>query len=1022
MLSLRLRDRHLPDNPPLEFVAEAVSPGRVRFRALGTLDLHRAGSGELRALLVQPKRLALFAYLVLASPPRLHRRDSLLALFWPESPEEQARRALRQALHFLRKAVGPDVIVSRGDDEVGVDASAVWCDVREFERALDAGRLEDALSLYRGHLLEGFHASGVSAEFEQWLEDGRSQLRDRAVRAALSLAEQAERDANETLATRWLRDVLRFDQGAEPAVRRLMVLLGGAGDRSGALRVYDEFVRHLGGLGAEVSPLPETRALAERLRLGRELVRPLGADTASTSGGTAPSSSRATPADTTDAVRAIGAGRQQHLGAAPVATPPAAPSTPPVRGPQLARWVAGTVGALAVVVAGAAVVRMAAASRDDAAKPTVIAVGAVDDRTGADSLGSARVLRDLLATDLARVPGLTVVSQTRIQELLNRMAVGDETRAALTRAAHSAGASEVLEGELYRRSPSALRLDVRRVDAATGVIRRAYSAEGGDLFALVEWLSGRLAAELGQRPPSPALAELTTTSVVARRFYEEGVRAYYQGDRRGAARLLQAALDEDSTFAMAAYFAARAGAVQRLSNAAQAVRMSHRATERERLLIATYWAEATHNPSVVALAESLARRFPLEPEADIALGRALRWSGDFAGAIRNFRRAADRDSLALGDVAPRTGGKQPPCTACEALDGLVNTYMAADSLAAAERTVREWIRRQPRSIDAWAHLVLVLSRQRRADEALEASRTMQPLFSEVLPDDGFARAQIALQVGNFAEADRLMAERVRDGSAAVREEALWWQVIGLRNQGKLNAALRTARRIREVARDAQATHHLPAAQVLFEMGRAREAAAHFDSATAMILNHLPRGAPDSGLGMRARSLVWHLTHEATASAAAGDTTPLARVADSLQILGRLSAYGRDQRLHHHVRGLLLVARGQREEAAASFRRAIYSPTMGYTRTNLELGRVLMALGRPHEAVAVLAPALRGDLQASNYYVTHAELHEALAQAHESAGQRDSARTHFAWVAKAWQSADPPFRARAARARAAASPH
>ena len=166
-----------------------------------------------------------------------------------------------------------------------------------------------------------------------------------------------------------------------------------------------------------------------------------------------------------------------------------------------------------------------------------------------------------------------------------------------------------------------------------------------------------------------------------------------------------------------------------------------------------------------------------------------------------------------------------------------------------------------------------------------------------------------------------------------------------------------------------------------------------------------------------RHLAWYLTHEATSRAAAGDTASLPRLADSLEVLGRRSAYGRDRGLHHHVRGLLALARGRREEAAASFQRAMYSPTFGYTRTNLELGRVLTTLGRPREAVAILAPALRGELEASNLYVTHAELHEALAQAYEAAAEPDSARAHYAWVAKAWRAADPSFQTRAARARA-----
>ena len=60
-----------------------------------------------------------------------------------------------------------------------------------------------------------------------------------------------------------------------------------------------------------------------------------------------------------------------------------------------------------------------------------------------------------------------------------------------------------------------------------------------------------------------------------------------------------------------------------------------------------------------------------------------------------------------------------------------------------------------------------------------------------------------------------------------------------------------------------------------------------------------------------------------------------------QALGTRSGYGRDQRLHHHVRALLLAARGKDEAAIEEFRRAIYSPNQGYTRTNVELAAVLL---------------------------------------------------------------------------------
>src|SRR3989442_1335006 len=64
---------------------------------LGGLNLLGVGGHELKSVLAQPKRVALLAYLAAATPKRLHRRDSLVALFWPELDQEHARAALRQA-------------------------------------------------------------------------------------------------------------------------------------------------------------------------------------------------------------------------------------------------------------------------------------------------------------------------------------------------------------------------------------------------------------------------------------------------------------------------------------------------------------------------------------------------------------------------------------------------------------------------------------------------------------------------------------------------------------------------------------------------------------------------------------------------------------------------------------------------------------------------------------------------------------------------------------------------------------
>src|SRR2546422_7759001 len=163
----------------------------VEFRILGGLNLLGADGRELTSVLARPKRVALLAYLAAATPRRLHRRDSLVALFWPELDQEHARAALRQALHGLRHALGDGVLVTRGDEDIGLDQQQIRCDVVEFEGAAEAGRLADALDLYRGDLLEGFFIRGAPA-FEQWLEDERARLKAVALRGASALAQQSD--------------------------------------------------------------------------------------------------------------------------------------------------------------------------------------------------------------------------------------------------------------------------------------------------------------------------------------------------------------------------------------------------------------------------------------------------------------------------------------------------------------------------------------------------------------------------------------------------------------------------------------------------------------------------------------------------------------------------------------------------------------------------------------------------------------------------------------------------------------
>src|SRR5438445_7774719 len=236
----------------------------IEFRMLGTLHLTDAAGHEVKRLLTRSRRLALLAYLAASAPRRFHRRDSLLALFWPELDQEHARAALRQALHVLRGALGGDVVVTRGDEEIGLDFTGLWCDVVAFDEAIAAGQLAVAVDCYKGDLLDGFFISGAG-DFERWLERERARLREAVSGAARTLIEQCEAAGDVAAAAQHARRATRLARHDEDLVRRFVTLLDPVGDRAGAVAAYDAVAECL-RVDLETEPAAETNAFIRAVR------------------------------------------------------------------------------------------------------------------------------------------------------------------------------------------------------------------------------------------------------------------------------------------------------------------------------------------------------------------------------------------------------------------------------------------------------------------------------------------------------------------------------------------------------------------------------------------------------------------------------------------------------------------------------------------------------------------------------------------------------------------------------------
>jgi TolB-like protein/DNA-binding SARP family transcriptional activator len=494
----------------------------IELRALGTLVLRDHNGEDLHPVLAQPKRVALLAYLAIARPRGFHRRDTLLALLWPEQDEQHARGALNQALRHLRTALGKEALPSRGDGEIGIDIRVLSCDAAEFEAAIEADDPARALKLYRGDLLEGFHVSGAG-EFERWLEEERVWLRRRAARAAASLAHREEARGEPVAAGHWARRAFALSPDDEGEARNLIELLGRLGDRAGAVQAYEEFARRL-RVEFEVEPAPETLATIKAVRT-RQLASELTV--------TVP------PA---------------RVAAAP---PEPARVSPKSESPAQAQsrrpwWVfSGIIGILVFgAIALLGVVRGPDAS-DLPAQPTAIAVLPFVNMSpdGANEYFSDGMTEEII-TALSKVEGLRVAARTSAFAFKGKSESVNEIGRQLR-------VGTVLEGSV-RRAGDRLRITAQLISAKDGyhLWSEVYDRDLRDVFAVQEEIAQAIVGALRVKLSGEATAMVVrpTADLTAYDLYLKGRHAVNQ---RSSGSLVQAvayfdqAIGRDPRFAEA---------------------------------------------------------------------------------------------------------------------------------------------------------------------------------------------------------------------------------------------------------------------------------------------------------------------------------------------------------------------------------------------------------------------------------------------------------------------------------------
>ena len=522
--------------------------GIFQLRTFGGLAIEGEGAHPLGS---QRKSLLLLA-VVAAAGTRGVSRDRLLGLLWPESDEERARGALKQALHTIRRQLGAPEVLS-GIAALSLNSDVITSDVEAFRDALARGDDESAARLFSGPFLDGIFADG-SPELDRWIEEERSRLAVQFGDALERLALAAEATGNSHEAVRRWRLRQSSDPVSAPISLRLMRALATAGDRAGALqhaKAHEALLR----AQLDLPPDPAVMALAEELRIRGPAASfveapnqhayppPLGV----------PTKPQATPPLLQNAAPLL------LQNAAPPLLQNAALRPSDRRTP----WLDWRVGAVLLVVATAAVVAIVRretllSPRTVALVPNRVAVAVFTNRTGARELDAIGTMAsDWVTRGLART-SLAEVFDVGGMYVAGRASDGEPTDPRTLARANGAGI--VVAGNYYK-AGDRLTFSVQLLDVASGRLLRSLepiSADQHAPLAGVEEVRQRVAVALGT-VLDPRTSIMATPAMVPPRLdayteYAAGQEIYWRGDWENSLPHFRRAATLDSGFTTAIAF------------------------------------------------------------------------------------------------------------------------------------------------------------------------------------------------------------------------------------------------------------------------------------------------------------------------------------------------------------------------------------------------------------------------------------------------------------------------------------
>lgn len=503
----------------------SILPGRMVDAMV--LSLKLLGQFEIRDSSDQPltlptrKTRALLSYLAIHAN-RPQPRERLMALLWGDRDDKQARQSLNHALRAIRKLAEPDgnSLIESDGEIVMLRGEALVSDAARLRELVDS-RPSEAAALYAGPFLDGL--SVPDPAFEDWLQTTRSEFHALACKAL----EAAANTNDKTTAVDALRRLLTLDPLREDAHRHLMNLLYYSGDRTAALRQYQDCADIL-ERELQVEPDATTRALYDKIKCDSGVALHVDAET---------------PINK------------------PQATPPPLPLTVQQEKSRTIRWHALIAAIVVAAIAGGMIVWLTTRTGPGAAAtgagllpslpnmPSVAVLPFINLSGDKEQEYFSDGMTEDLLTDLSKISALRVISRTSTFAYKGNL---PDPRVV----AREFGVSHIVEGSV-RKIGQRVRITAQLIDATTGahVWAERYDRELRDIFALQDEVRGKIVAALAVKLAETEKARVIrkgTKSIEAYDLFLKGrhQESAFTRERNAAAiRFYREAVNLDPTYA-----------------------------------------------------------------------------------------------------------------------------------------------------------------------------------------------------------------------------------------------------------------------------------------------------------------------------------------------------------------------------------------------------------------------------------------------------------------------------------------